>query len=63
MNVLERIVEAIMERGNLTRSEAEHVSELYRDANVIRIDLHNGGWTVTHGVFMEHGQLRHVAKL
>ena len=58
MTTKERIIEAIVSAGEISVEEARTVADGYIKSGCIKIDKHNGGWTLAHGNFMLKDNIR-----
>jgi hypothetical protein len=59
----EEFIEFAMRQGDLTRDQAKVASARYRKERLIRVDVHGGGWTLTHGAFGDRDVLRRAAEV
>ena len=61
MNTRDNAIEAIARMGDVTSEQAARVYEIYRKAKIL-IVRNNGGWTVTHGAYLDRSSIRHVVR-
>lgn len=62
MNAENSFIEYLTEQG-FSKSDAETILNSYKKAKAIKIDKHNGSWTVIHGVFLEPDVLQNTLAL
>ena len=62
MNTTESILACIQGIIKCTLADAKHILEVYKREKVIKIDVVNGSWHVTHGAFLDADVLRRAIK-
>ena len=61
MTTKQNMIENIASLGEVSRETAARVFDVYESHGVMVCDVVSTGFSVTHGVFMEKDQIRHVA--
>jgi len=61
MSTRDDAIEAIARMGDVTQEQATRVYEIYRKAKVLKVRV-NGGWTVTHGAYLDRSSIQHIAR-
>ena len=61
MSTRDGAIEAIARMGDVTQEQAARVYEIYRNAKILKVRP-NGGWTVTHGAYLDKSSIQHVAR-
>lgn len=58
----DNFIATLMEHGKISRVQAEKVFRRYKKERIVKRDLTNARWTVTHGGFLDQDVIQRAAK-
>ena len=59
-NALNNFYDTVQEIAGINRKEAAHVFAIYKQEKIIKLDVHDSRYKVSHGIFMDKRTILHA---